>query len=136
MTTAGGLVELEGDADGGIEVEQVGVRQFLALKNLRGAEPGGLGEPAPAHDVPRGFLVGVLAVAQIAHRQQRELQRGVLRKRHPDRPQESPLLRRRPPRAPSQSSRRRPRLCSNALRISSKRNSVVGVPSIWRSSRG
>jgi hypothetical protein len=44
----GGLVELEHDARRRIEIQQVGVREFLACEDLRGAPA-----PSPAPRVPR-----------------------------------------------------------------------------------
>ena len=54
------LGELERDTRGGIEVEQVGERQFLALQHLSGAEAEALVE-----GVPSRRLMGILAIAQL-----------------------------------------------------------------------
>jgi hypothetical protein len=61
------LAELEDDTCGRIEVEQVGVRQFLALEHVGGSEPG-----RRLFRVPRRHLVRVLSVAQVTHLAQAE----------------------------------------------------------------
>ena len=70
------LVELERDAGGGVEVEQVGVGQLLALLDLDGAEP-----LRRLEAVPRRRLVRVLAVAQHAPLRQRQAHRRRQRRR-------------------------------------------------------
>jgi hypothetical protein len=62
----GRLTELEDDARGGIEIEQVREGQLLALQDLHGTEA------FAAVGVPRGLLMRVLAVAEIAHLRQVE----------------------------------------------------------------
>ena len=56
----GRLAELEHDARGRVEVQQVGVRQFLALQEHRGAEGG-----RRLFGVPCRRLVRILSVAQV-----------------------------------------------------------------------
>ena len=55
------LVELEHDARGGVEIEEIGERQLFALQDRRRAERG-----RRIEGVPRGRLMRVLAVAEIA----------------------------------------------------------------------
>ena len=56
------LVELEHDARGGVEIEQVRVRELLALQHCASPRP-----PADSSAYQRRLLMRVLAVAQIAH---------------------------------------------------------------------
>ena len=58
MTLAAGSAELEDDARGGVEVEQVGEAQFLALMD------GDVAEAGRPVGVPGRGLVRVLAVSQ------------------------------------------------------------------------
>ena len=58
--TGGGLVEFEDDASGSIEIEEVGVREFFPLKDIRSTERNRRFQCVPC----RG-LVWVFAVAQI-----------------------------------------------------------------------
>ena len=62
LDDAGGrLAELADDLQGGVEVEQVVVRQLLAVQGLGGGERGG---GRLRLDVKGGSLVGVFAVTQ------------------------------------------------------------------------
>ena len=58
----GRLVELQHQPRRRVEVEQVGIGELLALHDHGRAETG-----AVAHRVPRRRLMGILAVAQVAH---------------------------------------------------------------------
>ena len=70
MTTAGRLGEFERDARSRIEVEQVRVGQLLALMDRHGAAR------ASGSADPRGRLMRVLAVAQIADLVERQCDGG------------------------------------------------------------
>ena len=71
----GSLVELQRDAGGGIEIEQIRERQLLALQHLRGAEP-----EWRVCRVPSRGLLGIFSVSKIfdlvqIHRQPRRHRR-------------------------------------------------------------
>ena len=65
------LVELEHEACGRIEIEQVRVRELFALKHRGGAEPA-----RRILRIPRRGLVGILAVAEITDFRQPRRQNG------------------------------------------------------------
>ena len=73
------LVELERDARGSVEVEQVGVRQFLALQD--GGRTEARGRRLGTGAVPGGLLVRILAVAEVAQLLKRQADRCAERRR-------------------------------------------------------
>ena len=73
----GRLVELEDDAGGGVEVEEVGVRKLLALDDGGRLAKARRDDRSNSTRIPRRPLVRVLAVPQVADLLER--QRGVRR---------------------------------------------------------
>src|SRR5206468_2392770 len=67
------LVELEGDPRRGVEVEEVRIRELLALKDRGLAKPSRTGTAGAAPDVPSGLLMRVLAVPEVANLSERDL---------------------------------------------------------------
>jgi len=65
-----GFVELEHDAGGRVEIEEIRVRQLLALQHFRRAE-----RRPRIFAIPGGFLMRVLAVPEITKLPQRQVQR-------------------------------------------------------------
>ena len=70
----GGLVEFQHESRGRVQIEQVGVGQFLALQDRRLAQAGGGRLDGPA--IPRRLLMRVLAVAEVADLVERKFQAG------------------------------------------------------------